>query len=106
MTPTARRVLDEPHELGVVVRHGLVVRPRVARGRADVEVGVVVDDRQRQGVRQRGELGALAHEADSPRRRASSSSTTDGSSLVNTGVGGPTGVPATTGTDSQRGKPV
>lgn len=48
---------------------------------------------------------ADAHEADvgyelQPVSRASSSSTIDSSSFLNTGVGAVSGVPATTGTDS------
>ena len=73
---------------------------------ADVEVGVVVDDGDRQRVgRHRGPAPARLrrHRAQAPAARASSSSTTDSSSLVKTGAGLLIGVPTTTGRDSQRG---
>ena len=94
---------------GRQVRRGLAVA-------GDVEVGVVVHDRDRQrvGGRRRPVIAARPAGIVSGtvtgrlRRRhrpsrASSSSTTDGSSLVKTGVGLATGVADLTGRDSQRG---
>jgi hypothetical protein len=73
---------DAGHELGGRLQPGAL--------RHRVQMAVRVKDRHPQPV---------AHSAS---RRASSSSTTDGSSLVNTGVGGAIGVPKSIGTDSQR----
>ena len=88
-------------------------RPGLVAVAGDVEVGVVVHDRDRQRV---GRLGGR-----SPRRLGwcrrsparlrlappaagrAHSSTTDGSSLVKTGAGLLIGVPTTTGRDSHRG---
>ena len=74
-----------------------------------VQMGVVVDDRDRQRVRGGRPAAAFAH-AESPssagRSRASSSSTTDGSSLVKIGKGLGIRVPTLIGRDSQRGVPV
>src|SRR5690606_28428451 len=63
-----------------------------------LEVRVVVDD----GVRQRlGVLGPVRAAVHSPCNLASSCSTRSSSSLVNTGLGAPIGVPGTTGTEAQ-----
>ena len=72
---------------------------------ADVEMGVVVEDRDLEWIR---ELDLARHSVPGPKGaqppiRASSSSTTESSSLVKTGAGLTIGVPTTTGVRPQRG---
>ena len=99
--------LDDPVDPD---RHGR--RERLLDGEArdvaaaDVEVGVVVDDGDRERVGGRGEVavagpGGAPHRAS--RSRASSSSTTDSSSFTKTGMGLLTVAPTTTGRDAQLG---
>ena len=70
----------------------------------DVQVGVVVDDRNRQWIRCRGDPlrgGLRTGRHDRPHSWSTSAS----SSLVNTGAGLTTGAPTSTGVDSHRGVP-
>ncbi len=79
-------------------------RPGVAAHRGQVgrpEAGVA----DRGGVLRDREGGHGLRVQRHPPSLASSSSTTDGSSLVNTGVGLATGVPTVTGRRSQAGTP-
>ena len=92
--------LDDLHDIdGARQGQGLADRQRRLVGRArDVKVAVAVDDWRGQRLR-RGYGHRHASAASSS--RASSSVTTLGSSLVNTGVGASMGVPATMGDDAQ-----
>ena len=69
----------------------------------DVEVAVVVDDRQRQRVGPGGHPVAVTHHSAAMAAR-SVPTTSSASSLTKTGLGLAIGVPTTTGVDSHRGK--